>query len=248
MQLAKMSHPDDLDDLQQNITSSAQKLTPFEWTGRIITKTKKVKWIKAKSIPQRKDSGSILWSGIVVDITKEKELELKLTNQQYINEHSTRLASLGKIASGIGHEINNPLAIVMAYNQKIKKLIEEIVPDKAEARKILDKQHVACERIKKIVTGLRHLSHSGQTELKAHIDICNSIEQTIDFVREIYAFDGVKIAFDSTNIKDAFVNCSSVHLQQILLNLFSNAKDAMLPLGVNRKLSQKFKIKENFGD
>lgn len=224
--MLKMAHPDDLNDLQHNITLSAQKLEAFEWTGRIITKTKKIKWIKAKSIPQRTASGAILWNGIVVDITKEKELEQKLTNQQSLSEHSARLASLGKIAAGIGHEINNPLAIVMAYNQKIKKLIEELVPDRIEERKILDKQHEACERIKKIVSGLRHLAHSGQTEAHSNVDVCDSIKKTIDFVREIYAFDGVKIVFNS-NVDEAFVNCSSIHIQQILLNLLSNAKDAM---------------------
>jgi len=78
MALDEFVHKDDRAGLGAKILESASTLAPFEWSGRIVTRSGKLKWIKARSIPERQADGSVLWDGIVIDWTKERQLEMSL--------------------------------------------------------------------------------------------------------------------------------------------------------------------------
>jgi PAS domain S-box-containing protein len=223
--MIKMTHPEDVPDLQQKITTSKDELSHFDWSGRILTGTGKIKWIRAKSVPQRLDQNTVLWTGIMMDITREKELEINLTHQRKIAEHSARLASIGELAAGVGHEINNPLAIVMGNNEKIRRHLEVTQGADSVMLDTIRKQKDAADRIRKIVHGLRSLARAGRNDDEQTSDPSDAFITTIDLVAEIYAKEGVSIRVQRTETP-TLVKCSTTQLQQILMNLVSNAKDA----------------------
>ncbi|MBX9766821.1 MAG: PAS domain-containing protein, partial [Bdellovibrionales bacterium] len=113
-------HPNFQGEVHKLIEESAQKLQIFSWAGKIITPTGEEKWIQARSVPALQNDGSILWSGILTDHTHEKFLEEEVHKQRSIAEHQSKLASIGQLASGIGHEINNPLMILTGKIQQLK--------------------------------------------------------------------------------------------------------------------------------
>ena len=162
-----------------------------------------------------------------MDITREKELEASLAQQRKIAEHSARLASIGELAAGVGHEINNPLAIVMGNIDKIRRQIETNGTADPAVLDTIRKQKEAAERIRRIVRGLRSLAHSGRSEEGQSTDPVEALLSTVDLVTEIYNKDGVNVRVETDSCK-SHVACSITQLQQIVMNLVSNAKDAAM--------------------
>jgi PAS domain S-box-containing protein len=71
-------HPDDLQGVSQGTEISAQTLQPFACEWRTLTPSGKLKWVQAKSRPERRDSGEIVWYGVLFDISDRKRAEIEI--------------------------------------------------------------------------------------------------------------------------------------------------------------------------
>lgn len=151
------------------------------------------------------------------DVTEKRQLE------QIVN-HNSKLAAIGQLAAGVGHEINNPLTIIKGYVSTIKRMNTDL---KEDIKLGLDKIDLASERIKKIVSGLRtfsRLEKEGESKLFNVLDLINEIESMIS---EIYRQEQVQLKFDCQNLDHHFhINGDRGKLEQVIMNLISNAKDA----------------------
>jgi PAS domain S-box-containing protein len=221
-----MTHPDDQESLRQKILTSAEQMEAFEWSGRIITSMGETRWIKAQSLPRREPGGAILWHGHVMDITNEKRLELELLEQQKSLEHQSRLASIGELAAGVGHEINNPLAVVMGYVHILKEQIKCLDQESREKiLPILSRQEAACDRMANIVRGLKALSSPVSHESEC-CDIALSMHSCLEFAEEIHGKDILR--FQDQELKaEMWVKLSNAKVHQVLTNLINNAMDAV---------------------
>lgn len=78
---------DDRESLLTSIVDSARTLQAWEWSGRFITPSGKLKWVQGYSRPERQADGSVIWDGVIVDISERKaaELALQQTEVQYRN-------------------------------------------------------------------------------------------------------------------------------------------------------------------
>ncbi len=161
--------------------------------------------------------------GVFQDITesylKEKELE-KQTKMANLN---SKLASIGSLAAGVGHEINNPLAIIKGYMELIQDKVSPDDPNYDDIVEKFNKCHTGVDRIAKIVTGLRALSHSSNRE--GNIFSSNeAIKNSLSMIKEIYLLEGIKITFEG--LEDSYILGDQVGFSQVIMNLISNAKDA----------------------
>jgi len=91
----KLNHPDDLEVYWQSLTQSAQTLQPWIIESRIITPSGKTKWLRGNGKPHRLSDGTILWNGITMDVTDQKELECKLRLNEELLKETSRLAKVG---------------------------------------------------------------------------------------------------------------------------------------------------------
>jgi two-component system, NtrC family, sensor kinase len=82
-------HPEDRPLLENAIAVSATTLEPFQWEGRRHTATGKLKWIQAASRPERQEDGTIVWDGLMMDVTRLKQVEAAL--QQFNEELELRV-------------------------------------------------------------------------------------------------------------------------------------------------------------
>ena len=87
-------HPDDLAEFERIVAESAQHMTPKLWEGRVVLSSGTMKWIESASRPELQPDGSIVWDGLMLDITKQQtairerrqaELELAKSQQKYYN-------------------------------------------------------------------------------------------------------------------------------------------------------------------
>ncbi|MFB2917127.1 trifunctional serine/threonine-protein kinase/ATP-binding protein/sensor histidine kinase [Aerosakkonema funiforme] len=138
--LRSMEHPDDRADIERGMMQSAQNFTPFLHEWRIIAKSGKIKWVQGRSQPERQADGSILWDGILVDISdrklaevqlqqKAKELENALQELQQAQIHliqSEKMSALGNLVSGVAHEINNPVGFLSGNIPSVLDYIKDV--------------------------------------------------------------------------------------------------------------------------
>jgi len=73
--LISVTHPEDMAHHLESITISAQTLEPWQYEGRIITPSGKVKWVQAASRPIKQADGTIIWDGLLLDVTERKLAE-----------------------------------------------------------------------------------------------------------------------------------------------------------------------------
>ena len=77
-------HPEDISNFEQSVSKSAQTLQPKHWEGRIITASGKTKWIQTASKPEKQDDGSIVWDGLMIDISSRKKADRELRESQQL--------------------------------------------------------------------------------------------------------------------------------------------------------------------
>ena len=148
------------------------------------------------------------------DVTDRAELERRLVQ-------ADKLSSIGLLAAGVAHEVNTPLAVISTYAQMLAK---QISGDEQKAP-LLEKIARQTFRASEIVNSLLNFSRVSATEF-VPVDLTKVIRETVTLVDHQLSNAQVKVEFSLTdtpiNIKG-----SPGKLQQVLLNLVMNARDAM---------------------
>jgi two-component system NtrC family sensor kinase len=153
------------------------------------------------------------------DVTDREELERRLVQ-------ADKLSSIGLLAAGVAHEVNTPLAVISTYAQMLAK---QVSGDDQKA-KLLDKIAKQTFRASEIVNSLLNFSRTSPGEF-ADVDLNRIVRDTVSLVEHQFQTAGVV-----TNLSLAdnlpWIRGNSGKLQQVFLNLFINAKDAMPEGGV----------------
>jgi PAS domain S-box-containing protein len=148
--------------------------------------------------------------GVTRDITERKKIE-----------NSQRLAQLGKLVSDMAHEVNNPLMVISGRAQL--SLMQGINNDSIEKNlKLIIEQ---CDRAKTIIDRLLMFSKPGKGEIKL-LNINDVIENTINLVEHQYLLKNVKI-MRSYGANIPIIKIDEKHMQEVFINLLSNASEAM---------------------
>jgi len=148
------------------------------------------------------------------DITDREELERRLVQ-------ADKLSSIGLLAAGVAHEVNTPLAVISTYAQMLAK---QVSGDEQKA-KLLDKIAKQTFRASEIVNSLLNFSRTSPTDF-ADVDLNRVIRETASLVE--HQFQKAGIATDLGLAESLpVVRGNSGKLQQVFLNLFINARDAM---------------------
>ncbi len=160
------------------------------------------------------------WIAIQRDITLKNELQRQ-------KNHTEKLVSIGIMASGIAHEINNPLTIVKAKIKGLQKKIAQAAPiNKDNFYKELDKVATSTIRIEKIVKNLKILSHNDRNEdfkkINFNAFLLENLEQ---YALKLNASGTSLVVVDNTNKIE--VECVPQYMEQVLNNLINNAMDAV---------------------
>jgi len=148
------------------------------------------------------------------DVTQRERMEEQMTQTE-------KLTSLGLLAAGVAHEVNTPLAVISNYIQMLAKQMPEGDPRQSIIEKIVKQTFRASE----IVNNLFNFSRTGAGEA-ASVDVNRVVEETLSLVAHPLKTAQIQV------VKELGVALPPVHgsankLQQVFLNLFLNARDAM---------------------
>jgi signal transduction histidine kinase len=142
----------------------------------------------------------------------------ELANAQMALVRSERLASMGQLAAGIAHEVNNPLGVVVLY----ANLLKEAIGDEAVYRDDLTMVVEQADRCKKIVAGLLDFARQSKVEHQ-RINVAELVQRGL---RGIAHPVGVDIVVEH-DVPETMIEVDPDQITQVLVNLFANAFGAM---------------------
>jgi two-component system NtrC family sensor kinase len=149
------------------------------------------------------------------DVTDRDELERRLVQ-------ADKLSSIGLLAAGVAHEVNTPLAVISTYAQMLAKQVN----GDDQKSKLLEKIAKQTFRASEIVNSLLNFSRTSTTEF-VDVDLNRVIRETVGLVDHQFKTAGVVTNLSlAENLPAVWGNAGK--LQQVFLNLFINARDAMM--------------------
>jgi two-component system, NtrC family, sensor kinase len=153
------------------------------------------------------------------DVTQRERMEEQMSQTE-------KLTSLGLLAAGVAHEVNTPLAVISNYIQMLAKQMPENDP----RHSIIDKIVKQTFRASEIVNNLLNFSRTGAAEI-SNVDVNHVVEETLALVSHPLKTSQIQVV---KNLGDGLpaVRGSANKLQQVFLNLFLNARDAMPTGGI----------------
>ncbi len=158
----------------------------------------------------------------LIDKMEQAYTELKETQIQLQN--AEKLASIGQLAAGVAHEINNPLGTILLYSSMLKEDIEKL---KEENSNVEDLKMIIDEtnRCKAIVSNLLNFARQGKLEIK-NINIIKLLNDIIKTIKLNPNFKNLEIYFNSTLVEENY-NFDSDQIRQVLVNLITNACESL---------------------
>jgi two-component system NtrC family sensor kinase len=164
--------------------------------------------------------------GIFTDLRERTRLQKKLEEMKLQVFQIEKMASLGKLAAGVAHEINNPLAGILLFSHILKKK----VGGEGEVSSDTDRIISDATRCKEIVQALLDFAH--QTEQrKSMVDINRTVESGLTLLGKQAMFQNIEVVRElDPSLPPILAN--PTQLSQVLINLVTNAIDAMPRGGV----------------
>ena len=171
-------------------------------------------------------------------VTKRTQ-ELEESKIQLIN--SSKMASLGEMASGMAHEINNPITIILGKIKVISVMLEELKVHHPPLNAEINRIELTTDRISKIVKGLKSFSRAAQNDPFELVPLDTIIQETLDLCSERLKANGINIKIDE--IPQICLYCRPSQISQVLMNLFNNSSDALTD-AKEKVIAISFKIRE----
>jgi PAS domain S-box-containing protein len=212
----QFAHPDDQEDIGRDFRAALTEDAPYETEYRIIRPTDhEVRWIRSLGRVLREPGRPFRMIVIVEDITDRKRTEAALLRNE-------KLAAVGRLASSIAHEINNPLESVT----NLLYLAKSAATDPEALQYLSTAEHE-----------LRRASAITSTTLRFHrqstrpTEVCcrELIESVLGIHRSRMQNAGITVQDRQRSTRPIF--CSDGEIRQVLSNLVGNATDAMLSSG-----------------
>lgn len=163
---------------------------------------------------------------VLLERKKNEEAQSEVLKQRENALHSARLAELGVMAGAIAHEINNPLAIILAKSNMIVNYLKADPPPKEKILTTLTKINETVGRITKIIRGLKMFSRDSENDPFEEHNFDEIIEDTLTWCMPRITHMGIQLTRE-LNSSHARIKCHDSQLSQVVLNLCNNAIDAI---------------------
>jgi len=228
--LARIS-PLDRATVDTALRDALQTTTEFDVEYRIQDANGEWAWQSARGRADRAQSPRLL--GVAIDITPRKRAEAQAAEDRAALYHMTRVSLLGQLSASIAHQLNQPLASILANAEAAQKMLEREPLDLVELRAICADIAAEDQRAAQVIRRLGVLFKRGESVFEP-LDVNELARDTLEFTRSILTTRHV--AF-STQLAPALplIQGDRVQLQQLLLNLMVNAADAMADLPEDRR-------------
>ncbi|MGC2075845.1 MAG: PAS domain-containing protein [Xanthobacteraceae bacterium] len=219
-------HPDDRPSVEAISASAARSGKPYDIPYRIVFNDGSIKHLHMVGNPVFHESGEVKeYIGVTVDVTDRKRAETALQEAQLELARVARLTTMGEFAASIAHEINQPLAAIVAHGQAARRWLNRDGPNLLEAKEAMASAVHAANRTSQVMGRIRSLLRNDKPEYLA-IDINSVIRDVLTLTNSTLQARNVlvrtRLPADLPQVRG-----DRVGLQQVLMNLITNGADAM---------------------
>lgn len=177
------------------------------------------------SVGEVQDESERRFVGIIRDISARKLFESEIRQQRDKLAHVTRLSTMGEMAAGIAHEVNQPLTAIATYSNACRRMLASASADSQEINELLDKISTQALRAGEVIRRLRGFVKAREGDL----ELCTIADLVLEVVAlaEVDAHShGIELDMHLPD-EDIRVVVDPVQIQQVLLNLVRNAIDSV---------------------
>ncbi len=210
------------DRLSKALESTRTIGKPYELELKTVGENGSNGWMWVRGEAEKDSNGNIIsiW-GAAQDITERKKQEEEKSLLEAQVQNQQKLESIGTLASGVAHEINNPINGILNYGQ----VILDATAAGSDINKYAGEIIYETKRVSGIVKNLLDFSRqSGEQHSYAQIE--DIIGKTLSLINTIFRHDNISLNVDiSKNISK--IKCRSQQIQQVLMNLLTNARDSL---------------------
>ncbi|MCB6182615.1 PAS domain-containing sensor histidine kinase [Leeia sp. TBRC 13508] len=177
--------------------------------------------------------GRKVWLEISTDITDTRKATDREREQTERLQHSSRLISMGEMASSLAHELNQPLAAISSYSTGCQNLLDQPTPNLSLIKQAIEKTAQQAQRAGQIIRGIRDF-----VQRKAPQLVPCQFDQLIENVLTLQGADlrhtGVKVKKQLSDLPE--IQVDKVMIEQVLFNLTRNAVEAMSNTSADKKV------------
>lgn len=214
-------HPEDADYVWQKVQESLEGNNHFEIEYRIVTKSGDVKWVWERGVAtDEAENGTNHIEGFISDVTGKKQAEEKHRRLEKQVHHGRRMEAVGRLAGGIAHDFNNILFVILGYTEMMLRELPESIDPQSRMKEIYD----AAVRGRDLIRQLLAFGRQQMLEMEA-VDVHGVIGGIEKMLARIIGED-IELYVD-LKAKAGWVKADASRIEQILMNLAVNSRDAM---------------------
>ncbi len=226
--IKEMIHPDDFNEayseMRRHLESEASS---WDQEFRLLDRAENVYWIyslnrftRDPGEPSRK-----IYTSYMMNICELKQIQQELQQKQVQLAHSGRLASLGEMATGVAHEINQPLSIIRMQAELMKLIAKSDNMTTQELNKEMDEVILQVDRASDIINHMKGFAHH-QIDADSAVDINEFVNRGLIFFREQFRIHDIDFKISlASGLPKLLVNPQ--HIEQLVVNFLSNARYAV---------------------
>jgi two-component system, LuxR family, sensor kinase FixL len=171
--------------------------------------------------------------GTMHDVTDRRHAEDEARQLQERLTHFSRLSTMGEMAAGLAHEINQPLSAIATYAQASQRFLKQPEPDIAEVVAALEQINTQALRAGEVIRRLRNFVKNREVKREA-VDCSRLLDDLRTLAETDARLHNIRLRID---VDDALptVYADPIQLQQVVLNLVRNAIDAMADAPEDRR-------------
>ena len=218
-------HPDDREIARRQIERAAQGEWEYDYELRLLTPDRTLKYIHIRAQRVKYESGEEEIIGAVMDVTAARKAQEELNELQKELAHITRVTTLGEMSTSIAHEVNQPLAAIMASGGAGLRWLSRDLPEKEKAIAAFERIVSEANRASMVIRRIRDLAKKAEPEM-ARLDINNVVDDVVTLVRREAANKSVDLRLQLA-AGLPLVSGDRIQLQQVLINLVINGIQAM---------------------
>lgn len=227
-------HPNDFPTAHAVFKSAIARATPLEIEFRVQRPDRGYHWVSARAQPVFGDDGQpTAMTGAFADATSRKLAEAEADMQRHEIAHLMRVSMLGELSGGLAHELTQPLTAILSNAQAGKILLAAGKKNLPEIGDIFDDIITEDNRAGEVIHRLRGLMKKGEIKYEP-VDMNELIASTLRLLHS--ELIGRRITINDEKTPDLPpAHGDPIQLQQVLLNLFMNAMDAMDGVAPSRR-------------
>jgi PAS domain S-box-containing protein len=226
-------HPEDRARVRQTLDRASSDGRDFDHGYRLRMPDGSIKHVHATAHAVTDTSGGIEFVGAVTDITARKQAEEKLHEAQAELAHVARVTALGELAASIAHEVNQPLAAVVAHAAACRRWLDRDPPNLEEARGTVQSIIKDGNRAGEVIQHVRALVNKTVGQ-KTPLDINEVVNDVITLLHYELASHRISLRMELAPALCPVLG-DRIQLQQVILNLVINGIEAMQPVTDRRR-------------